>query len=370
MQLKVKSVGNTNPSGRGMNGNVFDSDYLCPTLTTNKGEGIKILIKNATKKGYLIAEDGDGIDLAYPDSKTRRGRVQRNMAHTLTTDDSKGVVVGTIYTNDSKRFHRGIYKDLSRTVKANNHDLAVVIGASRGRDPKNPSDRKAGNSNLEQRLEINKNGTSNTITTVQKDNYVVECNVLTPKRTEYGKAIRKDYEKGLIKESRHNMTEMQPRTDGISNTLTTVQKDNLVVESANEKNAVINKLPTDSDGIDFVGYLDGNKRIKDPTEDQLKLSRTHRQPNRIHSDHGIHPALSASEVSGRCNIMGDKTNFRIRKLTPKECWRLMGCSDEDFHKAEQVNSNTQLYKQAGNAIVVNVLEAIFKQMFLKELVEE
>ena len=77
MQLKVKSVGNTNPSGRGMNGNVFDSDYLCPTLTTNKGEGIKILIKNATKKGYLIAEEGDGIDTAYPESKTRRGRVQK-----------------------------------------------------------------------------------------------------------------------------------------------------------------------------------------------------------------------------------------------------------------------------------------------------
>ena len=50
LQLKVKSVGNTNPSGRGMNGNVFDSDYLCPTLTTNKGEGIKILIKNAKRE--------------------------------------------------------------------------------------------------------------------------------------------------------------------------------------------------------------------------------------------------------------------------------------------------------------------------------
>ena len=81
----MKLVGNTNPSGKGMNGNVFDSDFLCPTLTTNKGEGIKILIKNATKKGYLIAEDGDGIDTAYPESKTRRGRVQKNMAHTITT---------------------------------------------------------------------------------------------------------------------------------------------------------------------------------------------------------------------------------------------------------------------------------------------
>ena len=55
-------------------------------------------------------------------------------------------------------------------------------------------------------------------------------------------------------------------------------------------------------------------------------------------------------------------NLRIRKLTPKECWRLMGFDDEDFEKAEKVNSNTQLYKQAGNSIVVNVLEAIFKNL--------
>lgn len=59
--------------------------------------------------------------------------------------------------------------------------------------------------------------------------------------------------------------------------------------------------------------------------------------------------------------MGDK-NMRIRKLTPKECWRLMGFSDEDFKKAEKVNSNTQLYKQAGNSIVVDVLEELFCMM--------
>ena len=52
--------------------------------------------------------------------------------------------------------------------------------------------------------------------------------------------------------------------------------------------------------------------------------------------------------------------FRIRKLTPKECYRLMGFSDEDFEKAKAVNSNSQLYKQAGNSIVVNVLEEIYK----------
>lgn len=53
---------------------------------------------------------------------------------------------------------------------------------------------------------------------------------------------------------------------------------------------------------------------------------------------------------------------RIRKLTPLECWRLMGFDDTDFRKAEQVNSNTQLYKQAGNSIVVNCIQAIMSNM--------
>lgn len=66
----------------------------------------------------------------------------------------------------------------------------------------------------------------------------------------------------------------------------------------------------------------------------------------------------------QCNDnMGVVSNdLRIRKLTPKECWRLMGFGDEDFDKASKVNSNSQLYKQAGNSIVVNVLEAIFKEL--------
>ena len=55
-------------------------------------------------------------------------------------------------------------------------------------------------------------------------------------------------------------------------------------------------------------------------------------------------------------------NLRIRKLTPKECWRLMGFDDEDFEKAKKVCSDTQLYKQAGNSIVVNVLEKIITNL--------
>ena len=62
-------------------------------------------------------------------------------------------------------------------------------------------------------------------------------------------------------------------------------------------------------------------------------------------------------------VLGDEmSKLKIRKLTPRECWRLMGFDDEDFNKAEQVNSNTQLYKQSGNSIVVNVLEGILHNL--------
>jgi DNA (cytosine-5)-methyltransferase 1 len=73
------------------------------------------------------------------------------------------------------------------------------------------------------------------------------------------------------------------------------------------------------------------------------------------------PALTSFQDKGV--VLND---LRIRKLTPKECWRLMGFDDTDFEKAEKVNSNAQLYKQAGNSIVVNVLEAILTNLFLKD----
>lgn len=65
---------------------------------------------------------------------------------------------------------------------------------------------------------------------------------------------------------------------------------------------------------------------------------------------------------GRNTCGGKGVIMRIRKLTPKECFRLMGFDDQSFHKAEAVNSNTQLYKQAGNSIVVNVLEELFRKL--------
>lgn len=74
----------------------------------------------------------------------------------------------------------------------------------------------------------------------------------------------------------------------------------------------------------------------------------------------VSPGLTVSGMDGLRKI---ESLYRIRKLTPIECWRLMGFTDEEFNKAAEVNCKTQLFKQAGNSIVVDVLVGIFKQIF-------
>lgn len=91
--------------------------------------------------------------------------------------------------------------------------------------------------------------------------------------------------------------------------------------------------------------------------DGIDLAYPKSKTRRGRVGHGVAKTI---ETGGN---MGTLTkDMRIRKLTPLECWRLMGFDDEDFRKAEKVNSNSQLYKQAGNSIVVNVLEAILRRL--------
>lgn len=199
------------------------------------------------------------------------------ITETLDTGQGGGrghYTIGVKMNRNEVKGEQGIARTLlARDYKGfGNQDMnGVVIGASRGRNTENPSDRTVG-SPTEQRLEINKQGTSNTITTVQKDNYVVE---------------------------------------GVD------------VHPFSKK-------------MEFRGYK------------QKEVS----------------PCLLATDYKAPKTIL--QSNFRIRKLTPLECWRLMGFKDLHFYKAQEVNSNSQLYKQAGNSIVVPVLEGIFSKMFLQE----
>ena len=155
------------------------------------------------------------------------------------------------------------------------HKDNMCIVAMRGRNPDNPSDRTVG-SPTEQRLEVNMQGTSNCLTSVQKDNLLLENNI---------------------------------------------QK---------------------------VGQISSNGS----------------QCGTVISDNGI----SANLVAGTHGYANSHiaTQYRIRKLTPRECGRLMGVSDEDIDKMSAVNSNTQLYKQFGNSIVVDVMCAMFKNLNIKQ----
>ena len=93
-------------------------------------------------------------------------------------------------------------------------------------------------------------------------------------------------------------------------------------------------------------------------------SKTRR--GRVQGDGDITPTLTASSSDSIVHVEPQTGEYRIRKLTPKECWRLMGYTDADFEKAQTSGvSNSQLYKQAGNAIVKQVLMAIFSQMGIK-----
>ena len=122
-------------------------------------------------------------------------------------------------------------------------------------------------------------------------------------------------------------------------------------------------------GADTEQRLEPTIKIKQATKEgyiECKLggvadlsyptSKTRR--GRVQDNGDTCPTLTATET-GVCRI---ETPYRIRKLTPLECWKLMDFTEADFRRAEEVNSNTQLYKQAGNSIVKAVLMAIFKQM--------
>lgn len=114
----IKILGNTNPSEKGMNGNVYNSEFISPTLSTNKGEGIKI--KSATSIGYEIAMEADSINYAVPNSETRRGRVGHQVAQTLDTGCQQAIIS---YSRDNKG------KVISRNIK---HELNTIHTATGG----------------------------------------------------------------------------------------------------------------------------------------------------------------------------------------------------------------------------------------------
>ena len=126
----------------------------------------------------------------------------------------------------------------------------------------------------------------------------------------------------------------------------------------NKKRILTEKQPTKQIKLK-TQFLDKNAKNINFLSNERKIDKLYGRKNEIKKLSTI-----LCKRNNNCALI-EKNNdcdLQIRKLTPKECWRLMGFDDEDFEKAEKINSNTQLYKQAGNSIVVNVLEEILKNL--------
>lgn len=170
------------------------------------------------------------------------------------------------------------------------------------------------------------------------NHFIMEPAILTHKRNELGKHLRKDYEQGKVKIKRKYTQQIEPRNDGLSNTLTSVEKDNLVIEPTKEIAAMRGREP-------------------------IVLGWTRDKHGNVVDRHPVSVAntVTSAKRDNTQNYVVDQ--FRIRKLTERECFRLMGVADADSDKIRQVVSKTQCYKLAGNSIVVDVLVAIFNQLF-------
>lgn len=139
-------------------------------------------------------------------------------------------------------------------------------------------------------------------------------------------------------------------------------------EKVQGKNSIVPTLTARGAGEEHSGMITYSENLEDTTnlqEECLKVglfddtsSNSFAKGKR---DYGYKNEYGTLKCNPKYSIYKN-TDLRIRKLTPKECWRLMGFDDEDFEKASKVNSNTQLYKQAGNSICVPVLENILKEL--------
>ena len=329
-----------------------------------------VLEPQVDEKYYLSDEQTRRLKMTTYNGGSEKARVQNTdgEARTLCARDYKDpkcVRVGGLYDKDGSRHQAGSIYDPNgvcatlSTMQGGNQEPIIV--ASRGRNPENPSDRSAGQK-LEQRLEPNTQGITNTITSVQKDNYVAEPSFVS-------RHYQNFYDKhGYTPEMFNPYNESEIKDVAPTQTTqcgSTVSSATVLIDDTyknREPREYEDYSPTLRAGRSGLKVRTANKKGYDIATDGdgVDLSYPQSKTRRGRVGHGVSKTLMGADS------MGTVDNYRIRKLTPKECWRLMGFGDSDFEKAEKVNSNTQLYKQAGNSIVVNVLEGILKNLLEEE----
>lgn len=190
---------------------------------------------------------------------------------------------------------------------------------------------------------------------------------LTPRRTEYGKQIRKEYEAGIVKEQRKNIQQLEPREDRKTNCLTTVQKDNLIIVSGTIRTFRGKHFREIKSGKSCTLMVrarnDGNAQpcviIGTPNIADITIPNKYIKKNICSIDDKAHTLLATSHKGAMANGMTlvDNGNFRIRRLTPTECARLQ--TVPEWYVWDGI-SDTQRYKMLGNGWNIETIKHIFK----------
>lgn len=231
--------------------------------------------------------------------------------------------------------------------------------AMRGHNPENPSERGRSNGKYKQRIEMGSN-ISNTITSVQKDALVAEPTI-------------RQRPHGFNKGGEHTISPTLTGSAFQENNLVSeptsacIQIGNIYPDLENMSNRSGGRVYSKEGCSPTILSRDFKtpKLIADTKPDECRLvggSWDGWQDDRVFDIEGSSPTLDTNSEK-RPRIQGDATSYRIRKLTPRECFRLMGVSETNIDKIQQSGvSQSQQYKMAGNSIVVDCLYHLFRKM--------
>ena len=320
------------------------------SLTSQDKHGVAI--REATKQGYAVAEQGDSVNVTYPDSKTRRGRVGKQVAQTLQAGEvNQGVVMedkGIRFTEDGFHTHRN---DKKKSSIQGTH-VTYKEGKTHALTSNHvPMTLQAGEVNQGVVIDDTQNfyAKDNVVYDEEqykklvKDNNDFEVDYIYVEPTLY----QLDEKHILLINNDQNQFEVIEIREGYYLTLK-------VASSLDELNLTTYKKEFGRFGRQAVETLNENKNI-------INDGMTVNAYNKTIDKTGLSPTLTTRPEGFKTAILPITNGLRIRKLTPLEVWRLQGFTDEQFYKAKDSGvSNSQLYKQAGNSITVNVVDAIVK----------
>lgn len=388
IEPSIEVLGHYMPSGHEAS-RVVDADGIAPTVKENHGTVTAIVEPKIIKVGQLdssfdqsgrvYSAEGIAPTVMSNSHGTTSGRyTSPKILVDENQNTDKVIEVGNIYPSNGENGNIYDVSGLSPTLKAgtgvkgngigSNNAPKVVepfIVASRGRNPENPSDRTTG-SPTEQRLEANVSGTTNTITTVAKDNYVIEPTVCE-QRCDEGLRFFKDDVVGTL------------RTIDACGDKRVIEPELTQIGTIDGNGHEIRRRVYDADGISPTlcgvgsgGNTEPKVLVKDEDVNPVRIGNIYGEQfgtgyaGNVWDQDSVSPTIMTAQGGNRQPLVVDNVKWRIRKLTPKECWRLMGFSDEDCNRASKYVSDSALYKQAGNSIVTSCLVAIFYSLLFND----